>query len=157
MIVHEPKERVRREVKCRLLRRGRPNRTRHRDEIIVPKAVRVPLPLQEAPDRLLRVARSKERDCGRVEAQDVEHHAVLGWVEEVEWLGKERREGSSSPFVGSPVARDGEGHVRGEERDREVVEEAEQVRVGHGVETGGRGGLVGSPGEIIKWIQELTR
>ena len=143
VVVHEAEEGKGREVERRLIRRGAPDCRRHGEEVVVPERVRVPLSTKVRADAFLAVALSEERNRSGVKAQDVKDHTPLRGVDEVPALSEESAERGAGPFVQASIARDGEGHFRGDDGDLEEVEEAEEVGVGDSVEAEPEVGLAG--------------
>jgi hypothetical protein len=146
VVVHEPEEGERGEVEGGLVGGSGPDGSRHREEVVISEPRRVALPVEVAPDALLRVPTLEVRDRAGIEPQDVPDHAPLRRVEDVDPLREQLSERPSRPLVEAAVARDAERHLGRDDRQLEHLEEAQEVGVGDRIESETRVGGGSAPG-----------
>ncbi len=113
--------------------RTRPDRSAHRQQVVVTEAAAIAMGGQEAADR---GAAGPDRLAGAVavEAQDVAQHAQERRADQVPAIGEEAVQRRAVVFEAAAVAADAEAHLGVAAGDAEPIEEPGERRVGAIVE-----------------------
>ncbi len=110
---------------------GRPDRGRHRKEMILPKRLAVAACVEIIAQRLAGERRGLcvPRRLG-IEAAEIAQHRPEARAEQIAPLREEAREAGAAVFQASLVERDGEGHFRRLGRDAEMGHQRREIGVG---------------------------